>query len=523
MILNSLLPEDCQENNTPIMSKFGLLIILLLIAGKNFAQDYFVLIQADNKQSFYVRLGDRSLPSSSEGTLILSQLKDSTYNIVVGFSGQGIAEQTFTVELHHKDQQFLLKEQDRNWVLYSPLTGETRTPNPKEGKANELQPQGVKKDDAFSRLMAGVVRDTAVMYNTYAMEPTFNDSQVKAGLRPADSANMATTPANPLANAQANTQAAIPVSINPDTVKNSPVHEGVIRHTLDSSIASPTVAHFDTDSSGTSHTFVRTTPADSTATSRPRLNPAPADPSSSVSVNVPHRPDILKLSQRKMPHSLRLAFADHTPGKKVDTVIIFIMMDTVSSNTTRPAATASSATASSATASSASTPSTNIAVPPATIAHPTDTTRHAAVRAAGPNPEAPNSSAAIGASSPGEGSGKVRPDTVQKRSNVKTPLPFVNSDCHDLATDYDVDKLRVKMLESSKDEDRFRVAGKAFKVKCYSTRHLKALSEVFTTDASKFRFYETAYPFAADDHFRELGSTLADPVYNSKFKAMTGQ
>jgi hypothetical protein len=48
------------------------------------------------------------------------------------------------------------------------------------------------------------------------------------------------------------------------------------------------------------------------------------------------------------------------------------------------------------------------------------------------------------------------------------------------------------------------------------------LSEVFTTDAAKFKFLEAAYPFASDDHFAELSNLLADPVYNGRFRAMTG-
>jgi hypothetical protein len=79
------------------------------------------------------------------------------------------------------------------------------------------------------------------------------------------------------------------------------------------------------------------------------------------------------------------------------------------------------------------------------------------------------------------------------------------------------------MLESGKDDDRIAVARKMFKSKCFSTRQIRALSEVFTSDAAKFRFFEAAWPFAADDHFHELSDLLADPVYNSKFKTMTHQ
>jgi len=98
----------------------------------------------------------------------------------------------------------------------------------------------------------------------------------------------------------------------------------------------------------------------------------------------------------------------------------------------------------------------------------------------------------------------------------------VNSDCHDFATDFDVDKLRIKMLQSN-GEERIAIARKAFKVKCFYTRQIRALSDVFTSDAARFRFFETAWPFAADEHFHELSDLLTDPVYTARFKTMTHQ
>jgi hypothetical protein len=86
-----------------------------------------------------------------------------------------------------------------------------------------------------------------------------------------------------------------------------------------------------------------------------------------------------------------------------------------------------------------------------------------------------------------------------------------------------VDKLRFKMLESVNNDDRIGTAKKAFKIKCFSTRQIRALSEVFSADATKFKFLETAYPFVADDHFNELADLLTDPVYIGKFRTMTGR
>jgi hypothetical protein len=115
------------------------------------------------------------------------------------------------------------------------------------------------------------------------------------------------------------------------------------------------------------------------------------------------------------------------------------------------------------------------------------------------------------------------PDTPHSRIPHKSTLPFVNSDCHAFATDFDVDKLRVHMLEANKDEDRIQTAYKLFKIKCFTTRQIRALSEIFTTDPAKFKFLATAYPFVSDDQFPELVSLLSDPVFAERFRTMTGR
>jgi hypothetical protein len=454
------------------MTKIGLVFILILLAGRNYAQqNFFILIQADNKQAFYVLQGGRSFNSTSDGSLILSQLKDSVYNIVVGFPGKQSPEQPFSVELRHKDQQFLLRTQaDKGWVLYNPLTGETRTPDLNEEKRAEIRPQGIKKDDAFSRLMADVVHDTAVMYNTYAADSTssIGDSQASSS--------------SPVSKDQASL---IPASGGPDSSRISVTGQTMVdsgvtgvpgRQQVDSSSAVPAIDPVKPDSgSAELHSI---SPAVAGSSPVPDYSVIKADSTAKRPVR---RTKIVKLSERKLPHSVRLAFSDRSVGKKADTVILFIMVDTPALSKSR--------------------------------------VNGLTARVLSPDAAVPVSGNTAGG---GEG-GKPKPDTSQKRPPARAPLPFVNSDCHDFATDYDLDKLRVKMLEATKDEYRIQAARKVFKLKCFSTRQIRALSEVFTTDASRFRFYETAYPFAADDHFRELAGTLTDPVYNSKFKAMTGQ
>lgn len=446
------------------MSKISLIVMLLLLKmGAGFAQNYFVFIGSDNKQPFYVRVDSEFHASTAGGHLILSQLKDSTYNITIGFPGQALPEQHYAFSISGKDQAFELQKQGQDGLrLYDLQTSEWLTP--KGGSvAEETYSPGIKKDDAFSRMMAGVVHDTAVLYNTYAMEQALSDS-------PAVAKNSSPTGAAPRA----------------DTAATS----------TGSAVAPVTV-----DSTRPIMTTTRTTPVDQAAA---------ITFMDSTSTTPLYRPaQVTKLSEHRGPRNVRLVYADYSGGKQTDTIVVIIPVDTPASAKTPGRRQHSSDNAGTRT--------------PVRQPHTGDT---AAVQAGvhGPNADSPVTSSGTAnhpeapAIPPAE---SARPHPADSQRRQPKAVPFVNSDCHDFATDFDVDKLRARMLQASRDDERVTLARKTFKVKCFSTRQIRTLSDVFTSDAGKFHFFEAAWPFAADDHFHELSDLLADPVYHNKFKTMT--
>src|ERR1700749_364164 len=117
-----------------MVRKFPFLILLILLAGKNYAQqDYFVLIQSDDYQPFFARLGDKTFSSSAKGHLILSQLKEGTCNITIGFPKKGYPDQQFSIDIDKKDLEFQLKNLvDKGWNLFNLQTLELKPANKKE-------------------------------------------------------------------------------------------------------------------------------------------------------------------------------------------------------------------------------------------------------------------------------------------------------------------------------------------------------------------------------------------------------
>ncbi len=158
----------------------GFMVFLLsffTVAARAQQPGFLILIEAENKQAFTARLGDEIFPSSEQGHLVLSQLKDSSYRIGIRFPKNNLPEQVFPVIIHKKDLGFQLKGADSTWVLYNWQTRETIRPSP-EFDSTRILNLGIKREDGFSKLMAAVVDDSTVMYNTYTGNGFKQDSSI---------------------------------------------------------------------------------------------------------------------------------------------------------------------------------------------------------------------------------------------------------------------------------------------------------------------------------------------------------
>ncbi|MEO5682477.1 MAG: DUF4476 domain-containing protein [Chitinophagaceae bacterium] len=117
----------------------------------------------------------------------------------------------------------------------------------------------------------------------------------------------------------------------------------------------------------------------------------------------------------------------------------------------------------------------------------------------------------------------VAPPATDSIKTVQAPAQplFLNSDCKEIAFDIDIDKLRIKMLLVTTDEDRIALAKKLYKQKCLLAKQVRALSELFKNDEGKYKWLDAVYPFVSDSgNFAALGDLLKDDYYLNRFKAM---
>ena len=86
------------------MKKLFVLGVFLVFAVALCAQNnYFIFIQSENNQPYYVHTGGKTLSSSSIGHLIIPGLRDSIYSVSIGFPKSQFGEQSFDVPVNKKD------------------------------------------------------------------------------------------------------------------------------------------------------------------------------------------------------------------------------------------------------------------------------------------------------------------------------------------------------------------------------------------------------------------------------------
>ncbi len=539
-------------------------------------QDYFLYIQTDNKQAFYVRLNNKIYSSTESGYLILSKVTDSTRELTVGFPKNSFPEQVFSIPQSRKDAGYLLKNfGDKGWGLFNlqTLAVIMNSNSREEKKSPDIT--GVKKNDAFSVLLANAVNDTAILYNTVY--------RTKA------------EPAEPIITKKEKT-------VDPATKSNATdstiVAKKYIQPVKDS-ILSPDKSISKTDSAAVAKKQSPVLLKDSNAVAKKYIQPvkdtllAPGNKPAADSIAVAKKPvahDTTALSAAgdKKPmqkDSSAVAKIIFQPVKDTilstgikkdmkDSAVVVVNHPAVQHDSTaltdqnketKKAAPIALDTRSRADsggalksneplfrplktsvtkAAEALTDTSYIAVYVDESKDKFDTIRISipfnetslAKKITADNPPAvkvteitPVKPAADSIAHYESAKKEVildnKTETItppKKDSIIVTPKPvMVNSDCKAEAWDSDIDKLRIKMLAVKTDEEKITLAKKIFKEKCFSVKQVKALSELFTSDESKYKWFDAVYPFTSDaGNFGSLGELIREEYYLNRFKAM---
>ncbi|NML24012.1 hypothetical protein HHL16_24240 [Pseudoflavitalea sp. G-6-1-2] len=530
------------------------IIVCLLATTGLYAQDrYFLSIQSADQQPFYVRIANTTYSSSSIGHVVVPSLGDSTYQVSLGFPLNKYPEQQYLISFNRKDLGYTLKNTDgQDWKLINWESGASLTAKqvPSSG-GNAIWYGEKKKESAFTNLMAAVVNDSAVLYvasvkNIPAQQEVFAQANTPIAAEAVQTGTAAATKDSVLAVSGAATtinvadkaiDSTVSASIqNKDTATVvqvaqpvSPDTTAVVKNTI---IAEPVKA----DTSSVASKVVDSA-ASVAASQVEAVSPKAVGTTSTESSGTPilvytaPKPSIYKIQDFDYAKSRNMRYVDSTGGVR-DTISVIIDFE---ADEIKPSAAPEKVVSVDTSSQKQETVTRAAQVPAAVATTPasqpvsgTSTTGNETATGATAknkteqtnNKEAVNTVATPVTATVPKDNPATAPAT-EPAETEKKKLVLINSDCANFATDNDIDKLRVKLMDMSDTDAKLAATRKLLKSKCIYTRQIRALSELFTNDEGRYKFFETCYPLTADtSEFRQLRNLLSEDAYIARFKTL---
>lgn len=442
------------------INRLSVALIMLLSAfafSANAQQVHFVYLQTENSQPFYVKVNNKVVSSSPEGYVIIPNLVDNMYEIVIGFPKNEFPEEKFTVPVDKKNEGFLVKNLgEKGWSLFNMQTLAliNKTETPVVAVTTKVQ------DDPFSKMLASVVKDSSLLQK---IEPVAEKPAAVVDKKPVDA--VAQTPAVTIVDTPAT--AGITVVEKPDfNTTETPVGEKPAPITKILSLREKAgVEMIYVDKGEKDHDTVRIFMPVSEAEKENKKEGQVGVKESKIN---------------DAPSGIDTSHLTITP-----TIITAPPSSYDAKETT--------------IAKASSSEKKEAAERPAIIIY--------------------DSSSAVNKSSEvAKGANKESEIIVLPRAVTSSK---VNSDCKSFATDSDFLRLRKKMAAENNNEAMINAAKKVFRSQCFSTEQIRNLSYLFLNDEGKYMFFDAAYAYTSDsDQYANLESQLTDPYYITRFKAM---
>ena len=537
------------------MNKLFLCLLFSLLAVSGFCQRvYFVYLQSDQEQPFFVRINEKTHSSSEGGYLILSKLKDSIYTMGIGFPGGKWPEQKFTITVKGKDQGYVLRNfNEKGWGLIDIQTASIQMAAPVPQKSSSKTE--ARETSAFTSLLALAADD-----------PTLKDKPVVAKVE--EKPIIKTEPANEEIKDKVKVEEIVVAKTEPPKVeekvdvkdkvkveenavakieppkepvkRENPKEQGKDKINVDSisssrhaalAVTSASIedkAKVKEDSISTSASPLTEDKAkvkvkedvkvreDSISTSTSISPSASIKEQEAVRQDEPKQPDapdykpsvVRRRSESSTTEGFGLTFIDQHNNGSIDTITILIPNP-------KPIVTQVKAVPREEKKFldiSSEKDENNEKVKEDSISAPASEDKVKVKE------DSISASASRHASLAVEDKAKVKEDSI---SSTTQPLTPSTSPCKDTATDSDFLKLRRGMAAVESDDEMLDEARKYFKTKCFTTQQIKNLGALFLSDGGKYKFYDLAYGYVSDaDKFPSLQSELKEEYYINRFKAM---
>ena len=473
---------------------FSLLCLFCFLILQAGAQErFYVFIQSEEPVSFFVKSGNKTFNSSPAGYIILSGLTNGKQDLSIGFTNSSEPEQFFDLELKGKDRSFLLKKfNGKGWSLYD-LQELSVTHALKSEPGFQLKPE--EEVSSFTNLLVKASGDSTLKYSAVMSrkeEPKPAIKKNETVISNVQSSN-ASTDKNIMEKAEPGVSTSMVKTTISETTKQK---DAMITAQNDSLVQNLNAGSLASKEEG-KEVVEKKEYGKVVSVSREKTDFKPNK--------------IPKVAENLTPAGLGIVYHDIHSDGGMDTITILI--DDL--NETEKPLIAKQEEKKKVIAVEKKSDEANVLK--------TETKE-----------DIINSSEKPGNDTPKEtigskvlkflniGAKKESPDNEEVKTSDEKPSVVSMEDgnvCQDKLSDKDFVKVRNKMALAVTDEAMIAEAKNVLRNKCITSSQVKKMSELFVTNAGKFSFFKSVYPYVSDkQYFYTLQEQLTDEHYNSRFK-----
>lgn len=453
-----------------------LFVFLFSVALVHSQKVFFVFLQSESNQPFFVGLKEKAISSNPAGYLIIPGLGEANHLIRVGFPGGQWPEQNFQVNINGRDRGFLIKNfGEKGWGLFDLQTLNVIM-------AEAPKDHGVKTEirqvSYFTEILSRATNDPSLKERVVL---------VKADVKPVEAE-----------------QAVVKENLPPVISTQTPAQP-------EEKVATVVILSNGESKSGKTDSNIA------------KANPEPLKDTVAQTAEVAAKSDTLKL-----------AVKDNTPTPAV------IENKPVDIPTAKPVVTPEGIATAIVTEEKVDNEKKEAVYERSVVTRRSESSTTEGFGAVYIDKYADGHSDTIRIIIPNPKTAYVKPvETEKPKAQGQDPVneaktaevkdteaaKAVNKSkfesCKSVAAESDFLQLRKKMAAQKVDQEKIRESRKAFKTKCYTTAQIQNLGNLFANEAGKFQFYEGAYPFVSDrDGYGVLVNEFKDPYFVYRFKTL---
>lgn len=501
------------------------LFFSLVVLSASSQKVYFIYIQTESEQPFFVKINDKLQSSTAAGYIIISKLLDSSYHFSVGFPQNKWPEQNFTVDISKKDHGYLLKNfGEKGWGLFDLQTLAVQMAITTSRAVNGERPKGEPGDvSAFTQILSKAADDPSLKEKP--VQPVLAVKKPEAPVQEVIKIEP------PVVTEVAKVQIKEPVVVKPAEQVELPVIKKEDTKIDKEAVAVSAVTNTEQPAPKKEDSKIETKEVAAIVPVNEKVQPLVKneDPITEKKEMVAVTPSVLTAPTAVKQEEPGKMIKEGQPSKPTEEQPAAVKEEGPPSVLEIKSSGTETYKLSKVKRWSESSTTEGFGL---VFIDDDEKGNNDTIRLVIPNPkpivvaikEEPKEEKKFIETAVME-----VPKKEEEKVSVEKPVTAVpvaeknpiKNNCSEVATESDFLKLRKRMAATETDDEMIMEAKKYYRIKCFSTEQVKNLGALFLTDEGKYNFFDASYKYVVDVQvFNSLKAELKDEYYSSRFKAM---